>query len=101
MFGQLSIQLNCHQGLYDPTYTWRGVVEHAIAKNIPFLATCNSVKDYFKTKKWLEVESGLKPRVKMDCLNPFSPWERIAHPTGSNAIHGKNMYCILLSGARQ
>ena len=88
-------------GLYDPTNTWHGVLEHAIAKNIPFLATCNDFEDYCKTKKWLEMESGLRPKVALDGLNPFSSWERVANPTGSNIIHGRNMYCMLLSGKRE
>ena len=76
------------------------MLEHAIGENIPFLATCNAVTDYKKTKKWLEVESRLRPNIAMDGLNPFSSWDRCANPKGSNTIHCRNMYAILLRGKK-
>ena len=94
------INLIFFAGLYDPTFTWREVLEHAIRDSIPFLATCNDEPDYEKTKKWLEVESRLRPNIALHGPNPFSSWHRCAVPKGSNTIHCRNMYAILLRGKK-
>eukprot|EP00092_Neocalanus_flemingeri_P033283 GFUD01036195.1.p1 GENE.GFUD01036195.1~~GFUD01036195.1.p1 ORF type:complete len:617 (-),score=147.89 GFUD01036195.1:90-1712(-) len=87
-------------GIYDPTYNWLPTVAHAIVKDIPFLVTCTYEEDYVKTKEWLVTGSGMKPEIVLDCPNPFASLGICQKPAGSNIIHSRNMFYLLVKGGQ-
>ena len=85
-------------GLYDGAYNWLPAVVHAIAKEVPFLVTCNNKEDYHKTKKWLMNEKFIKPEIVQNYLNPVCSWQAGQRVPGSNSLIKRNMYSLLLMG---
>lgn len=88
-------------GLYDPTYPWMGVIAHAIAKKIPFIATCSTVLDYKETRDFLVGRHGLygmKANILMSEENPFASELHEQCPAGSNELRIRNQFVVVFEG---